>query len=199
MPGILPRRPGALPNPMDRGFQRIPSGPGSATPEQQSSVFNPFYGQMPMPATAFVTSTSRLQALDIEPSVRTSFANASLVDRRNRMNGYIPTAGRQSYETDTPEYNKPVYSSEYQDWLIGPQVNFIINRCLYRAGYPAATISFGTMRNLGLSEKTPQIPTRTSGGPGPATMQPAPRFRGVQQVPRYSTMPAMYPTQGQGG
>lgn len=97
------------------------------------------------------------------------------------------------------QYNKPVYSSEFQKWLIGPQVNWILNRCLYRAGYPAATISFGTMRNLALSERTPQIPTRISGGPGPAQMTPAPKFRSVQQVPRYSTMPSMYPTQGSPG
>jgi hypothetical protein len=113
------------------------------------------------------------------------------------MNGYIPTAGRKTREDETPQYNKPVLSSEFQKWLIGPQVNWVLNRCLYHAGYPAATISFGTMRNLALSERTPQIPTRTTGGPGPAQMRPAPRFKSVQQVPRYSTMPSMYPTQGQ--
>ena len=179
-------------------FKRIPAVEG-ATPEQQSTVYNYFYGEMPIPATAFVSSTSSLHSHDIQPSVKTTFANASLVDRRNRMNGYIPTAGRQSYEDWTPQYNKPVYSSEFQKWLIGPQVNWILNRCLYRAGYPAATISYGTMRNLAFSERTPQIPTRTSGGPGPAQMTPAPKFRSVQQVPRYSTMPSMYPTQGSPG
>lgn len=186
-----------MPNPLAGKYRRIPTRPGSATPEEQSTVYEGFYGDMPIPATAFVTSTARLQSLDVTPSVRTPAANASFVDRRDRMNGYTPTAGRQSYETWTPQYNKPVYSSEFQEWLIGPQVNFIINKCLYRAGYPAATISFGTMRNMGLSERTPQIPTRTSGGPGPATMTPAPRFGSVQQVPRYSTMPSMYNTQSQ--
>jgi hypothetical protein len=193
----LIRRPSAPPNPEDRGFQRIPSRMGGATPEQQSSVFHGFYGEMPMPATQFTTSVARLQSLNIEPSVKTDFANASLVDRRDRMKGYHPTAGRQSFVALTPQINKPVMSSQFQKWLIGPQVNYILNACLFRAGFPAATISQGTDRNMGLSERTPQLPTRTSGGPGPATMTPAPRFRSVQQVPRYSTFPSMYPTQGQ--
>lgn len=185
-----------MPSLVRSNYQRIPS-PGGATPEQQSSVYMGVYGEMPMPATAFATSVSKLQSLEVEPSVKTSFANASLVDRRDRLNGYIPTAGRQSSQDQTPQYNKPVYSSEYQEWLIGPQVNFTLNLCLYRAGYPAATISYGTMRNLALSERTPQLPTRTTGGPGPASMTPSPRFRSVQQVPRYSTMPSMYNTEGQ--
>lgn len=195
MPGLI-RRPSGPPSAESRGFQRIP-GPGGATPEQQVSVYHGFYGEMPMPATQFTTSVARLQDLNVEPSVKTSFANASLVDRRNRMNGYHPTAGRQSYVGWTPEMNRPVFSSQFQKWLIGPQINFILNKCLYRAGFPAATISLGTNRNLALSERTPQLPTRTSGGPGPATMLPAPRFKSVQQVPRYSTFPSMYPTQGQ--
>lgn len=180
-------------------FRRIPSGPAGATPEDQSSVYNQFYGQMPIPATAFTSSVAQLQSRDIQPSVRTMASNASVVDRRDRMNGYTPTAGRQAYVAWTPEYNDPVYSSEFQKWFIGYHINFVENRCLYRAGFPAATISFGTMRNLGLSERTPQVPTRTSGGPGPAAMTPAPKFQSVQQVPRYSTMPSMYPTSPQGG
>lgn len=196
----LRNRVSGAPNPLGRGFQRIPE-PQGASAQDQVSVYSGFYGEMPIPATAFVTSSTALRSLDTQPSVRTSLSNASVVDRRNRMNGYTPTAGRQSYETDTPQYNNPVFSSEFQDWLIGPQVNWVLNRCLYRAGYPAATISYGTMRNLGLSERTPQLPTRISGGPGPTStiMRPAPRFGSVQQVPRYSTMPSMYGTQSQSG
>lgn len=194
----LRNAPSGLPSPASRGFKRIPA-PQGASAQDQSSVYNQFYGEMPIPATAFATSATALRSLDVQPSVRTKFSNASLVDRRNRMNGYIPTAGRQSYKDVTPPINNPVKSSEFQRWLIGPQINWVLNKCLYRAGYPAATISFGTMRNMGLSERTPQLPTRTTGGPGPAAMTPAPRFRSVQQVPRYSTMPSMYPTTGQQG
>lgn len=198
MADFLRNKPSTIPNPVARGFQRIPA-PEGANAQEQSSVYAGFYGEMPMPATQYVTSVARLQSLDIEPSVKTSFANASLVDRRDRMNGYIPTAGRQAYDEWTPEYTKPVYSSEFQKWIIGPHINWVLNRCLYRAGYPAATISYGTMRNLALSERVPQLPTRTTGGPGPAQMTPAPKYQAVQQVPRYSTMPPMYPTQGQPG
>lgn len=175
------------------GFQRIPA-PGGATPEQQVTVYEGQYGEMPIPATQYVTSSATLHSTDKMPSIRTSASNASVVDRHDRRNGIVYTAGRQAYVGWTPEYNKPVYSSEFQKWLIGPHPNYVLYACLYRAGYPAATISFGTMRNLALSEETPQLVTRTTGGPGPASMTAAPRFKAVQSVPRYSTMPPMYPT-----
>jgi hypothetical protein len=151
---------------------------------------------MPIPATAYVSSTARLQSTDRQPSVRTVASNASVVDRRDRRNGIDYTAGRQSRHDAGPQRLKAVVSSAFQQWLIGPHVNYILNDDWYIA-YPAATISFGTMRNLAWSSRVDQLPTRTSGGPGPATMLPAPRFKSVQTVPRYSTMPSMYNTQSQ--
>lgn len=167
---------------------------GKQSAERQAASLAPFYGEMPMPATAYVSSTARLQSLDVEPSIRTRASNASVVDREWRMNGMRFIGGRQSRKDHLPQMNKPVDSSTFQHWLIGPQVNFVLNDDWYIA-YPAATISFGTMRNLAWSEKVPQLPTRTTGGPGPAAMGAAPRFRSVQTVPRYSTMPTMYNTE----
>jgi hypothetical protein len=189
---------GGQPSPLTRSrFKRIPDVQG-ATPQEQSSVYTGFYGEMPIPATAYVDSVSRLQGVDRQPSVQTVASNASVVDRRPRRNGLDYTAGRQSRKNPTPQMSRPVYSSDWQDWLIGPQVNYILNDAWYIA-YPAATISYGTMRNMAWSEKVPQLPTRVTGGPGPSAMLPAPRFKSVQTVPRYSTMPSMYntqPTQG---
>lgn len=162
-------------------------------PEEAVGVYEGFYGEMPVPATAYATSVARLQSLDTQPSVRTVASNASVVDRHNRLNGIKSTGGRQSYVTRRPQWNKPVLSSVFQSFLIGPQVNYTINTKWYIA-YPAASVMLGGMHNMAWSEKTPQLPTRTTGGPGPAAMMAAPRFKSVQTVPRYSTMPTMYNT-----
>jgi hypothetical protein len=191
VPGLTRNAVGGLPG-KRHPFNRIPQ-PQGETGQEASSYLGDFYGEMPIPDSAYVTSTSRLQSLDIQPAIRTVASNASVVDRHNRLNGLRFTGGRQSYLTPAPQYNKPVKSSVFQEWLLGPQVNFIQNDKWYIA-YPAATISFGTMRNMAWSEKVPQLPTRTSGGPGPAAMRPMPRFKSVQTVPRYSTMPSMYNT-----
>lgn len=196
-PSFTRNRTGGQPAPGSTPFRRIPQ-PGGESAQEASSYLGGFYGEMPVPATAYVTSVSRMQSLETAPSVRTVASNASVVDRRDRRNGLDYTAGRQSRRDPTPQMPNPVFSSDWQPWLIGPQVNYILNEDWYIA-YPAATISLGTMRNLAWSEKVPQLPTRTTGGPGPAAMGPAPRFRSVQTVPRYSTMPTMYNTQSQQG
>jgi hypothetical protein len=197
IPGFTRNVPGGQPAPGSTPFNRIPS-PGGENAQEASSYLGGFYGEMPIPATAYVTSTAALHSRDVIPSVRTVASNASVVDRRPRRNGIDYTAGRQSRKAESPQRYKPIPSSWWQHWLIGPQVNYILNDCWYIA-YPAATISFGTMRNLAWSEKVPQLPTRTTGGPGPAAMMPAPRFQSVQNVPRYSTMPSQYPTQSSPG
>ena len=148
---------------------------------------------MPMPATAYATSSTALQSLDTPPSIKTTMANASIVQRANMRQGMIATGGRQSYEERLPDPGQMVRVSAFQDWLMGPQVNYYQNTRWYIA-YPAATVMTGGMHNLALSERVPQLPTRTSGGPGPGTMRQAPRFKAVQTTPRYSTMPPTYPT-----
>jgi len=178
-------------------FQRVPS-PGGENAQQASTVYEHFYGELPMPATAFATSATPLQSTDVTPSIRTVASNASVVQRANRRNGMVATGGRQMYDTTTPQVYDPVDSSKFQQWLMGPQVNYILNGCWYIA-YPAASVMLGGLRNQALSQRIPQLVTRTSGGPGPATMLQAPRFKAVQTVPRYSTMPPQYPTQSAPG
>lgn len=175
------------------GYRAIPSGPDSATPQQQSTVYDKFYGQMPIPATQYAMSDTPLRSVDIQPSVQTAMSNASIVQRANQKWGMSSTGGYGSREEDTPQLNKPVPSSKFQDWLIGPQTNYSMNSMWYIA-YPAATVMFGGQHNLALSERVPQLVTRTTGGPGPGSMRQAPRFKSVQTVPRYSTMPTSYKT-----
>jgi hypothetical protein len=162
-------------------------------PEESVGVYEGFYGELPMPATAYVYSATRLKSADVVPSVKTVASNASVVDRHDRLDGIISTGGRQSRVARRPQWQQPVYSSAFQRHLIGPLVNYILNDKWYIA-YPAATVMLGGQHNLKWSEKVPQLPTRVSGGPGPAAMMAAPRFKSVQTVPRYSTMPTMYNT-----
>jgi hypothetical protein len=165
----------------------------ATNPEQSVGVYEGFYGEMPMPATAYASSRSRLQSMDVVPSVKTVAANASVVDRHDRLGGMVFTGGKQSRVARRPQWQQPVYSSAFQRHLIGPIVNYILNDKWYIA-YPAASAMLGGMHNMAWSEKVSQLPTRTSGGPGPGTMSAAPRFKSVQTVPRYSTMPTMYNT-----
>jgi hypothetical protein len=172
---------------------RLRPNVGAESPEAAVGVYEGFYGELPVPATAYATSATRLRSNEIVPSVRTVASNASVVDRHNDLSGMVFTGGRQSRWERLPQYNRRVYSSAFQPNLIGPIVNFILNKKWYIA-YPAATVMLGGMHNMAWSEKVPQLPTRVSGGPGPATMMAAPRFKSVQTVPRYSTMPTMYNT-----
>lgn len=169
-------------------------GPGGENAQQAVSVYHDFYGELPVPATAYATSVTSLRSLEDIPSVLVDEHNASIVNRRNRRNGMLSTGGRQSYQEGT-FMPTAVRSSQFQDWLMGPQVDYVLNDCWYIA-YPAATVMLGGMHNMAWSQRVPQLPTRTSGGPGAATMRQAPRFKAVQTVPRYSTMPPTFPTAG---
>lgn len=172
-------------------YKRIPT-PGGETAQESSSVYDTMYGQMPIPATAFKSSETALSTVT-QPSVLAPQWESAIVNRRNRRNGMIAVGGRQSNEVRSPAVAQQVVSSHFQDWLVGPQVDYSLNTGWY-IYYPAATVMNGGQHNLALSTKVDQLPTRTSGGPGPATMRQAPRFKAVQTVPRYSTMPPTYPT-----
>src|SRR5215469_5949067 len=139
-----------MPSPVNRLRPNV-TVPGT-TPEEASAVYNGFYGEMPIPATAYAQSISRLESVDAQPSVRTVASNASVVDRRNRRNGLGYTAGKTPRPGRPPQYNSPVYGSLYQKHLIGPQVNFVLNKEWYIA-YPAATVMLGGMHNLAWSTR----------------------------------------------
>lgn len=173
------------------------------TGEQASEVYfsspGAPYPSMPMPATHYVTSIAALQSSEDVPSVIPDYTTATIVNRHNQMHGYSPTAGRISYPTRTPQIYDSPDSSKFQEWLVGPQPNYVLNGFLYGAGYPAATVMNGGKHNLALSTRVDQLTTRSSGGPGPAMMRPMPKFRRVQTIPRFSTMPQAYQTESAPG
>jgi hypothetical protein len=167
-----------------------PASNGAAryTPGQTAVTVNP-------PSTSYQNAVTPLQSVD-EPQV--SYAdphNAGIVTRAFRRNGidnhYVYGGEKQ---TALPLPTSPV-SSRYQQTLVRLWP-WTINRAWYAAGYPGATVMNGGKHNLGLAEKTPQINTRITGGPGQAQMTRAPRFGRVQNVPRFSTAPGTYDTQG---
>lgn len=180
-------------------YKTIPA-PGGMTGEQASSVYQGFYGEMPVLATDYATSTTALRSLEVVPSTPNSASNASIVNRANRRNGTISTSGTEDFPEITPQYPPYVESSKFQPKLLGPLVNYVLNACLYRAGYPAASVMNGGLHNLALSTRVDQLPTRISGGPGPAAMTTSQRrFQRVQNIPRFSTMPQQYKTQSTSG
>lgn len=173
-------------------YQPIPN-PDGENAQEASSVYQERYGELPTPATQYVTSVSQLQSTDDVPSVATRASNASVVNRVLRTVGLSFLGGVTHRNAPVQGQYKPPISSEFQQILVGPHLSAQFNSKWYIA-YPAASVMNGGLHNLALSERVPQLVTRSSGGPGPATMGPAPRFSRVQKVPRYSTLPSTYPT-----
>jgi hypothetical protein len=178
-------------------YQPIPE-PDGETAQEASTVYQQRYGELEMPATHYVTSVAPLASVDVVPSTPTDESNASVVQRALRTVGMRFLGGVTHREAPVPQMYDSPYSSKFNEILIGPHLNAALNDAWYIA-YPAASVMNGGLHNLGLSERVPQIVTRSSGGPGPATMLPAPKFTRVQNVPRYSTMPQQYPTQSAKG
>jgi hypothetical protein len=178
-------------------YQPIPE-PDGETAQEASTVYQQRYGELEMPVTQYVLSDTPLVSVDVVPSTPTNESNASVVKRALRTIGMRFLGGVQHYDTPVPQQYLSPYSSKFQQVLVGPHPNVAFNDKWYIA-YPAASVMNGGLHNLGLSERVPQIVTRSSGGPGPATMLPAPKFTRVQNVPRYSTMPQQYPTRSAKG
>lgn len=150
----------------------------------------------PAPVTAPLTQYADSRPL--RSAVNRSFEyasplNAAIVSRHSRRQGeyhYVHGGERQPVAV-VPD---PVRSSDFQTTQVS-LAPWFINTGWYIA-YPAASISQGTDRNLGLAERTPQLTTRVAGGPGPrgTRMGPRPQFTRVQTIPRYPTAPATYET-----
>jgi hypothetical protein len=179
-------------NRMTTSYQAIPE-PDSETAQEAATVYQQRYGELETPATHYVMSDAPLKSVDVVPSVATTESNASVVKRALRTVGLHFLGGVQHREAQAPQIPDNVDSSKFNQILIGPHLSAQFNDKWYIA-YPAASVMNGGLHNLALSERVSQLVTRASGGPGPATMMPAPKFTRVQNVPRYSTMPQQYPT-----
>src|SRR5215831_2766566 len=102
-------------------FRRIPE-PGGENAQEAASVYSDTYGQMPIPATAFATSTASIHS-DNPPSVLAPQWESAVVNRANKRDGMVATGGRQMFQVITPQVMDPPDSSKFQDWLMGPQVD----------------------------------------------------------------------------
>jgi len=182
---------------MTTSYQAIPEPDGESA-QEAATVYQQRYGELEPPATQYVTSTSPLASVDDVPSVATTESNASVVQRALRTVGLHFLGGIQHRNAPVPQMYDSPYSSKFNQILIGPHLSAQFNDKWYIA-YPAASVMNGGLHNLALSERVPQLVTRSTGGPGPAAMTAAPKFTRVQNVPRYSTMPQQYPTQSAKG
>lgn len=174
---------------------RIPTPQGTDATSAQE-VYQGFYGELQPPATMYATSPSPLFSTDIVPSLPNSASNCSVVSARFGRAGLRYMGGWEPRQQPIPgaASTTAAISSEFQPTLMGMQPNAVFNDKWYIA-YPAATVMNGGRHNLGLSERVPQLNTRSTGGPGPAAMRPYPRFNRVQRTPRYTTTPRSYNTQ----
>lgn len=183
------------------------SGPRSSDPyaQRESASLNFYERDMPDFAPAMVNTPQPLQnRLNVPPSnVRTRAAVVSRVPRMNGLSylwGYGGVNMSGSRKVPTSLDNGSVNSSQFQPVL---QVlhDYSRNTKWYIAYPNGAAVFQGSnpVRYEYYSMRVPQIPVRTSGGPGPITqhMQPKPRFSRVQRISRaiaqikyYSTLPA---------
>jgi len=99
----------------------------------------------------------------------------------------LPFSGAQSGMVNSSEFQTTL--TQLHDW----QTNDRWYIC-----YPAASVMFGSQHNLGLSFRTPQLQTQTTGGSWPARMGPRNRYTRVQRVPRYDATPRSYNTKSGG-
>ena len=168
----------------------------TVTDDSASDAGNRYSAQVAPPTTNYASSSPMHSAVAREFEYSDP-RNAAIVDRHLSRHGIDAHYSHGSERVRTPFIPQPVKSSEFQPVLIGPIKQWFINRGWYIA-FPAATLSQGINRNLGLAEKTPQLDTRTSGGPGGigVVMGPRPAFSRVQSVPRYSAAPKTYDTKG---
>lgn len=158
---------------------------GRYNPGQTASPVNP-------PSTSYAETRSALKSVDAVPASYLG-AQTGIVRRAFRLNG-IDDHYVRGGETMRPGVLQWVPESSKAQQVLVRMWPWSINRKWYIA-YPAASVMLGGMHNLGLAEKSPQLATRTTGGPGPGRMGVRPRYVKVQNVPAFNTAPKTYGTQ----
>jgi hypothetical protein len=144
------------------------------------------------PATSYADISSPLTS-QTGPNIGYSTPlNAAIVNRHSSKDGIENDYIYGGYAEPYQHPYLPPTSSRFQQTLVR-LVAYSLNTKWYIA-YPAATVMNGGKRNQGLTFKTPQLNTRTSGGPGQAVMGPRPTFNRVQRIPRYNSSPGTYNT-----
>lgn len=177
---------------------RSNTGDVPATAVGSLNMLNP--GQtatpIPLPATAYVRSNAPLSNPYRPESGATIRSRSAVTSRKDLMWGILNQdihGGVNQAEGMPMIRTGGVRSTSYQPTLIG-QIKFWTNNLYWYICYPAASVMQGGMHNLALSERTDQLKTIPTAGPGSAAMQSKPQWTKVQHIPRYSAVPATYNT-----
>lgn len=149
------------------------------------------------PATSYAGTSSPLHSVSAKEYQYADPRNAAIVNRHFRKDGIESHYNYGGRPEEVRFIADPPRSSRFQQTLVRLWP-WSINTKWYIA-YPAATVMNGGARNQGLSERTPQITTRTSGGPGAFLMGVRPQFTKVLQVPRAPTAPQSVKPQSTAG
>lgn len=194
------------------GLVRNRVGQGSNNPvnsapnsqDRAAAIYSGVYPELEKPATSYASTRTPLSATNpanVEAAQLKLAAAAMppIVDRHERRDGQLYEYAYGNIPVAVPQMPQAVFSSHFQPSLTTLHP-WMINTGWYIC-YPAATVMNGGKHNLGLSEKTPQVSTRISGGPGTTNqiMNSRPRFSKVQRIPRYPTGPSAYKTKSAGG
>lgn len=167
---------------------------------KSGNVFNDNPGQtadaVPPPATSYATSKSAMRS-PYRPmqgeQAKSRSAVVSHVPRRNGWeNNYV--YGDAHIPLGLPFVATGQARSTIFQPIMRMLADWMINGSWYEFGYPAATVMNGGAHNLGWSMRVDQLQTSVNGGPTPKRMGSKPAFTRVQNIPRYSSTPAMYPT-----
>lgn len=203
---------------MVRGFERKSSRPNSATigdggySQRLNDSLDIYNASQEMPATMYATTVSPLSSHLAAPSSEVTGRKSWVVSRIERMQGLkfnwawggndmMTVAQNAGLPQNGGGLNGTVNNSTFQRVLVHLH-DWQTNSKWYIV-YPMAGGVFmggNPVRTTYPSFRSPQISTRTSGGPGGlgVRMQPRPRFTSVQNVPRYNAAPSVYNTRGGG-
>lgn len=161
-----------------------------------------YHASMNPPATSYVGVRSGLTSNQQMPA-DTRWTGAPIVSHRWIRRGlrYMWSwGGSDMGQFKGPPISGPdsgqVNSSQFQQTLV--QLHDWQTNDRWYICYPAASVMFGSQHNLGLSFRTPQLATQTTGGSWPARMNARNRYTKVQRVPQYNTTPSAYRTTSAG-
>lgn len=170
--------------------------------ERAAKAEDVYNASMNPPATSYAGVSSRLSSSLRVPADK-AWTGAPFVSHRWIRSGLrymLSWGGINMGQYTGPPRSGPdsgtVNSTEFQTTLV--QLHDWQTNDRWYICYPAASVMFGSQHNLGLSFRTPQLQTQTTGASWPARMGPRNRYTRVQRVPRYNATPKSYDTKSGG-
>lgn len=168
-----------------------------AAPAGRNTSANPGQNADPVPpaTTTYTSTVSALRSPYRPEDGASNRRRSAVVDRTPRRNGllYNYAHGPEASPRGLPMRATGQAESTVFQPIINRLFGWIINTEWYIC-YPAATVMNGGQHNLGWSERTPQLPTKVTGGATNSRMTQRPQYKGVQNIPRASRLPMVYNT-----